>query len=771
MPRGMVRAAGLQRWRRFLVAVTRALLTSVILLLGAASTALALDIEFSGRAMKRDILAIYDSRHEKLPVETRIHRFAEMPLNHLGYRVSYLDVNGELPLPAELARYRGILTWFIEPMAAPGRYIEWLDAVTARGLRLAFFSELAPHGPRSHEIVAKRILARLGLEPTGHFVAVSNAASVVEENAAMVGFEKPVGKLLPDFRVYLAIPGRARIHFSVKTPTRIGERTAVLVSTGPGGGYVCDELSTYFEPNTDKVRWIVNPFLFFREAFGEDRFPIPDVTTLSGRRIYFSHIDGDGWNNLTEVEQFRAARLTAGEVIAREAIEAFPDLPVSVGLIAGDVDGELGGVPEGAALARRLYALPQVEVASHTYTHPFDWGYFENYSRSDEQRKIDAASRPALPVVERMKKALIALAGRSVRSDPSNPYIAGSSDLPRTYLRIPFDLDKEVAGALKVSQRLAPPGKKAKLYLWSGDTTPFEAAVAATRKAGVRNMNGGDSRLDKDFPSVFYVPPISRPVGKERQIYAVNSNENTYTNDWTGPYFGFFMLQHTLDNTETPRRLKPFNLYYHMYSGEKPAALASIKQFLALARKSEVIPIEASDYAAIADDYFAAEIRQVDLFAWSITARGALQTVRFDDADEVEIDIAKSRGVLGSNRKGDTLYVTLDQAVERVVVALRTRDLVAIDERATQPTSLVHARWRVYDRIEEGCGFRVTTRGFGPGDMVWRTAPRRAYRIQAEAAGRIISDEVRTAGVDGLIALRLNAVVNEAVSLRFRCHD
>ena len=76
--------------------------------------------------------------------------------------------------------------------------------------------------------------------------------------------------------------------------------------------------------------------------------------------------------------------------------------------------------------------------------------------------------------------------------------------------------------------------------------------------------------------AVAYLPPISRPVGRERQIYSVNSNENTYTNDWTGPFNGQSMLVNTLRNTDQPRRLKGFNLYYHMYSGEKQAALKSV---------------------------------------------------------------------------------------------------------------------------------------------------------------------------------------------------
>jgi hypothetical protein len=742
--------------------------------LGAGGPVRALEIEFFGRAVKRDILALYDGRHEKQPHESRIHKFAEMPLNYLGYRLTYVDVNGPLPGPAELGKYRGLLTWFIEPMRGVRAYVDWLDKATATGLRYVFFSEMAlpePTEPAAPESAMRRVFARIGLEPTHQFVSITSAARITRLNPAMVGFERPLDKALPDFPVYLAPTGKASVHLSVETPTHVGVRNAVLIATSPGGGYVCDEFSTYFEPNTDRVRWILNPFAFFKEAFGEDRFPVPDVTTLSGRRIYFSHIDGDGWNNLTEIESYRANHMTSAEVIAIEAIEAYPDLPVSVGLIAGDIDPALGGRAEGAAIARRLFALPHVEVASHTYTHPFHWAFFDPYDREREQGMIDAEQRPGLPLLEQIRGAILDLSGKVRPLDRSNRYIAGSSDLPRTYLKLPFDLEKEVHGALKAAEALAPAGKRAKLYLWSGDTRPFEVAIHATRRAGVRNMNGGDSRIDAEYPSIFYVPPIARPVGKERQIYSGNSNENTYTNDWTGPFYGFYMLEHTLRNTETPRRLKPFNLYYHMYSGEKPAALAAVKSFLELARNSDVVPIEASEYAAIADDFFGVELQQIDLFAWAVTRRGAVQTVRFDDAEALAIDLAGSRGVLGSNRHAGSLYVSLDPDVERAVVALLPRAGAIAPEPASPVASLVHARWRLSGAIAQPCGVRAKAWGYGPGDMVWRALPGRAFRVVWERAGQRLGEEIRFAGDDGLVRFRAPGDGVEPVDLRIECHD
>jgi hypothetical protein len=747
------------------------MLALLLVQLAFATTTSALDIEFQGRAVRRDVLALYDGKSEGLPHDTRLHKFAEMPLNHLGLRLTYVDVNGPLPSSQELARYRGIVTWFIEPMAYAGRYLDWLDTATAAGVRVAVLSELAPPVPRSHETVARRVLERIGLNTSEHYVTDTREVKVAVNDRAMIGFERGLDAVFPDFQVFEPIPGRARVHLGVTVPIRGNVNSAALVITSMAGGYVADELSVYFEQNTDKLRWIINPFQFFKLALGEDRFPIPDVTTLAGRRIYFSHIDGDGWNNLSEIEQFRTERLSSVEVIAREAIEPYPDLPVTVGLIAGDIDPSLGGRPENAAVARRLFALPQVEVGSHTFTHPFNWSFFETYNRAAEQAMIDRVELPSVPLLARLRQGVTQLAGRATGGGPaSNRYIAGSSDLPRSYLTKPFDLSTEIAGSLRAAEALAPPGKRAKLYQWSGDTTPFEAAIAAVRLAGARNINGGDSRLDKEYPSVFYVPPISRPVGKERQIYAVNSNENTYTNDWTGPYYGFFMLEHTLANTEAPRRLKPFNLYYHMYSGEKPAALASIKHFLDMARTTPVIPLDASHYVAIADDFFAAEVRQTDLFAWSIENRGELQTVRFDDAEAIEIDEQASRGVLGTTRKDGSLYVALDKALARAVVVVRPRSETRFSAASRPRLSLVSSRWQVFDRNEQACGHSFKAQGYGPGDMMWQTAPSQSFAIRVVGSAGLISQTIATADSAGHLAVSLSPTMNQVVDVRFDCH-
>ncbi len=733
--------------------------------------AAALEVELAARTVNRDILALYDAHQEARPSSSRLHRLAEMPLNWLGYKLTYRDVNAPLPDGGELGRYRAIVTWFAEPLANRAQYLAWLDRATASGIKLVTLSEIAPSDRESEKETAQRILERVGLKDADQFVNVTFKSKPLTSDPDMIGFERPLDKVLPPFPVYQPASSATRVYLSLSVPDSEGIPSSSLVVTSPGGGYVADAFTIFYDATSDRARWIVNPFLFFKRALGEERFPVPDVTTLAGRRMYFSHIDGDGWNNISEIEGYKQDQVSAADVIRREVIEPYPDLPVSVGVIAGDVDEDLGGSKSAAESAAKLYALPQVEVASHTYTHPFSWGFFENYDRNAELALIEKASRPAPSVMDRVRGFLYRVAGKSELSEARSKFIAGGADLPRAYLKEPFDVDKEVKGALAVSESLAPAGKKAAIMLWSGDTEVFEAAIRASREAGARNMNGGDTRLDGAYPSVFYVPPISRPVGPERQIYAGDSNENTYTNNWHGPFYGQKLLAETLKNTEAPRRLKPFNLYYHMYSGEKPGALSALKDILALARHGPVIPVKASTYAAIADDFFAAGIAQADAMSWKIANRGALQTFRFDDGADLEVDFERSRGILGLTRANGALYVALDPAVEAAEITLR-KAAVAAAETNKDPVYLIESRWQVRDlKRNESCGFAFRAEGYGPGEITWRAEPSRRFEVVVQRAGEVLERHDVAATPSGELALQLATGAIEAVDVGVSCHD
>ena len=700
------------------------------------------------RLIRREILALFDSREDPQQL-THIHKLAEMPLNHLGYSVVYWDVERGLPDIRSIERYKGVLTWFGRDLARPELYLPWAAEVVDRGLKLVILGQIGvPLEPRYLENI-NAILGDIGLRHTGQFVEVPLAAHIVVKDEKIMEFERKLDPVIHGFPLLTAERPDLVSHLTLASSQGSRAQSSVLVATSPRGGYVAEDFTFAYEAALDRVSWIINPFNFFNLAFGPERTPIPDVTTLAGHRIYFSHIDGDGWNNVSQIERFAKAGTLSSEVVLKELVEPYTDLPVSVGLIAGDVDPELGGDPAGRPVARRFFALPNVEVASHTHTHPYNWQYFERYQRDDEIKLIEGQQRVERRMYDRAIGSIMKAAKKEKPQQIHQRYIAGNADLPRSYMRRPYELDLEVEGALRAAEQLAPTGKRALLYQWSGDTTPYEAVIRATREAGVRNINGGDSRFDMDYPSVAYVPPIGRSVGAERQIYAVNSNENTYTNDWTGPFYGFRKLEETVRKTDGPRRLKAFNLYYHMYSGEKPAALDAVRQHLNTARNGDFIPISASHYAAIADSFYDVEIRQIADAQWRISRRGDLQTLRFDKAEGLTLDMLTSAGILGEKRHGPTLYVALDPDAEEAVVALRSLKV----SDTTQPAQavggaiqLIESRWRISELAREECGFKATAEGFGPGKMAWQGMTPGKYTLMAKRSGKTLWEQELVVG-------------------------
>jgi hypothetical protein len=253
---------------------------------------------------------------------------------------------------------------------------------------------------------------------------------------------------------------------------------------------------------------------------------------------------------------------------------------------------------------------------------------------------------------------------------------------------------------------------------WSGDCCPFEAAVNATRALGVRNINGGDSRFDGEFPSYAWVAPIGRQIGDARQIYASNCNEEIYTDLWTGRYFGFRYLIETVRHTESPVRVSPLNIYFHMYSGEKQAALEALVENLKYARSQAIIPLTASHFAGIADGFFTARITRIGPAVWRIEQRDDLQTIRFDRSSLRRVDFAASRGVIGQRHLQGSLYVALDPAEPAAVVALRDEPAFGQDPAASEAYA-VESRWPVSDLRRKPDGFSFRAAGFGDGEMTW----------------------------------------------------
>lgn len=565
----------------------------------------------------RHILALYDSGRGQSQTRNPIHQNAEFVLNHLGCIVDYWDLADDLPKADKMQNYRGVLTWFYsDAMRRPEQYLTWAEAQVRTGRQFVILGNLgAFRDAESGEFLpikrVNKFLRTLGfVADNRHWTNDISRTELVSKTPIMVEFERTLDYELDNFEIYRLVDESCRPYLILQRNDVAASRSA-MVLTSPAGGFAAAGYVIYENDETNRRRWRLNPFRFFEEAFGLAQLPRPDVTTRNGLRIWMSHIDGDAF---ISGSHFRR-NAYCGEVIRDEILRKF-QLPVSVSVVTSEVNQG----PEFEDIARSIFALDWIEPASHSYSHPFYWD--EN---SEDKGDYELRHLP-IPGYE-------------------------------------FDVRTEIAGSVAfINKNLLPPNKKVKTFFWTGNCVPTAEALRQCRQANLLNINGGDTMFDRRSPSYTNVAPLSARVGNELQIYAAGANENIYTNNWSGPYYGYTDVLRTCTNTESPMRVKPIDVYYHFYSGERLASLNALKQILEETTREPVAPVFISEYLAIVQGFLNATLEQIES-GWRLSNYAECRTFRFDNTN-LYPDLDRSRNVIGYLNFQGALYVHLGDASE-----------------------------------------------------------------------------------------------------------
>ncbi|MDP2417753.1 MAG: hypothetical protein Q8M33_09745, partial [Hydrogenophaga sp.] len=160
--------------------------------------------------------------------------------------------------------------------------------------------------------------------------------------------------------------------------------------------------------------------------------------------------------------------------------------------------------------------------------------------------------------------------------------------------------------------------------------------------------------------------PHAMRKGSWLQVYAPMQNENVYTNLWTGPFYGFSRLLETIALTESPRRLKAVNLYYHTYLFSKPAGVASAHLLYGWLETEHAAGrlslVHATDYAQrVIDARRSTAARAVDGSGWQLRSAGELRQWRQAGlAPEPQVDPAL--GLVGHLSQAGVRYLHLGTA-------------------------------------------------------------------------------------------------------------
>jgi hypothetical protein len=633
-----------------------------------------------GVPFHRTVLVLFNGRGFSAD-RNNFRNYWEFPLNYLGLKAQYRNVDSELPNPNELSRYRAVVLSLASPVRHPRTLWAFLGATLSADTKLLILGEM-PNGRKTgagpEPDIVRNSLSRMGLHKAGVWSRQDLRYGVLRR--PMVGFEREPPPFPPIFRP-LVNAGRSNTLWLGVTSSvhdNVGLMSA-FVLTGPFGGIALDaDMVRASRWKAVKVGWVIDPFRFIETALDIPASPRMDLTTLNGKRLFYSHVDGDGFETLSE---YRRNRMCS-EVLYDEVFTRYR-LPFTASIIGSQVDPHYEGNGERVKWARRIFALPNVEAGSHTFSHPFYW----------------------VPSPYRHEEGPI-------------------------HIRVPgyrFNLDQEVKGTLDwMNRELMPPGKKVTVYQWSGNTRPGPDALRRVWDYPVWNINGSDTELSPEAPSYIFVSPYYRQIGPYIQFFNSDANEFILTHDWKGPFFGYRNILGTFRNTETPRRVEPINVYIHFYSGQKEASLRALTSVLDWVVKQPIAPVFTSDfvqreYGFVRARYF--RIGDKGRTGWRISRYGKETTVRFDHAEGLYPDFDRSDGVIGFSRLNRSLYLFLSPDLPSVQVFLtRRKPSVPYLSSATGDVR--------FERVPNQ-GVRVTYMGWEAGSRlrIANLAPGKTYRL------------------------------------------
>jgi uncharacterized protein (TIGR01370 family) len=572
--------------------------------------------------MPRKVLFIQNGANNEFELfDTYAARYGTMPLNYLGYSVEYQDARQPLPGDVLAGRYAGIVVWLDKkPEAEATALVAWLKQQISSGVPLLVLGEM------SFMLTEERAKS-FGLSPLGDNIRSTHLR--IKQRDAIATFE---AEPLLDRTAFS--PLHADNGHSLLTIENERHDTQEAISLTPWGGYAISPQPLVFLPqiqgagNTEtNARWVINPIEFMRRALKLPDMPVPDVTTESGRRMLMVHMDGDGFSSRAEF----AGSPYAAQVMLERIFKKFT-IPTTVSIVQAEI-AENGLAADDyqslEKIARNIFSLPNVEIASHSYSHPFSWQQNSLRKKSWDQNKV------------------------------------GIDDSEGWYrMLIPgydFTLSNEINGSISyIQSNLAPSNKQVRVFLWTGNANPGVDALEIADKSDLLAMNGGDTLITRSSPSLSLVAPMGIQKRNFFQVYAPNQNENIYTNDWTGPYYGFERVIETFQLTELPYRLKPMDVYFHAYSASKEASLKALDKVLTWSLHQENTPVYVSEYIGKVKDFNHLVVaRSPD--GWRIRGANQLRQLRIPARLGMP-DLQESSGIAGFNQHADSIYLHLAQS-------------------------------------------------------------------------------------------------------------
>jgi hypothetical protein len=560
----------------------------------------------SKNAIKREIFTLINEKRLDRTLQ-EAHQYGGTVLEYMGYIEKLHDINSGLPKIKDMQQYAGVIIWLQDFVQNPYELMAWIQKLKKANIKVAFANNFGFNPDNS-------LLQSLGIEIQN----IEKIKNKIKYQNEIMGYE-----IDPPFSV-----STVEIQTKSKEPLLTYEykdgSTSTPAAITSWGGYAVEE-AFMVNINEENI-WVVDPFEFFRKSLNLKELLVPDVTTENGKRLLFTHIDGDGIMNLVEGNFGHYS----GDVILNKILKVYK-IPHSVSVIGSEIykEGLYPKIsPELIKIVRDIYKQENVEPATHTFTHPFFWEKIIN-------NNLDQAYR--------LK--------------------------PKNYQ---FSLDKEIKGELQRLNKNFSPKHKAKVVFWSGDCAPRVNALSHIYKEDILNINGGDTTISTTAPWLSLIAPLGLQRDDYTQVYTGAQNENVFTNDWLGPFWGFKRVVQTFKLTDSPRRFKPIDIYYHIYSGSKKASLKALEYVFDWAIKQDSMPIFTSEYIPKVMDFYTVSMANKKS-SWLVSGMKSLKTLRVEK-ENTGVDLKNSSSVLGVKHFEKHTYVSLEPKKKHILELSKEQD-------------------------------------------------------------------------------------------------
>lgn len=521
----------------------------------------------------------------------------------------------------------------------------------------------------------------LGIEGTGAAVEGSGNAAIRKIEKGMLARQGVLKARTIGLRDVRA-PHHSRVVVSIEAQPKEG-KTQVFdqAFTASWGAAWLDPLAVDAGPQIDGVRFLTE---WLRP---EQVAPVADTTTLNGRRILITHVSGDGFADVANAPGLP----TAAEQMRDRILKRY-SMPVTVAVCESDIRARSAGLdPRDAmryeAIARSIFALPQVEAASNSFSRPAQWPVNES------------AARPL--------------------SSPETDSGKGG-------------IEREIAGSLSyLHLNLLPPGKRAALMLWPAASQPSEQAVRFSRRMGVENMAVA-------WPSATLLTGGAQSL----MPHIWNSGESAQTIASTparraGRLDAQAMIE-AFEVSDSPRRLSPVHVPLSFQDGRDECSLAAVEQVFDWCSVRSLHGISASGYARMVRDAEQTRVLQAGPSHWVIINGGQARTLRLPASAGVP-DMPHCRGVAGFSEHAGHLYIhTLGSG--RVDLVLKNR-AERLQLRLAEASSTVQfhnlTAGRALMQVADYRPVELQFAGIQPGATCMVSANGQPVSAMADAKGRV----------------------------------